>query len=98
MPRSAARPRPTRPRHAYRFSVEVTAYVQHEHQGRGVGTRLYATLLPALERQGAHAALGGIALPNGASVALHERFGFRQVGLLREVGFKFGRWIDVGIW
>jgi len=89
---------PWRPRRAYRFSVEVTAYVQPDHQGRGLGSRLYAALLPALERQGVHAALGGIALPNAASVALHERFEFRQVGLLWEVGFKFGRWIDVGIW
>jgi L-amino acid N-acyltransferase YncA len=89
---------PWRPRRAYRFSVEVTAYVEPGHQRRGIGTSLYATVLPALERRGVHAVLAGIALPNPASVALHERCGFRQAGLLREVGFKLGRRIDVGIW
>ena len=65
---------------------------------RGIGSRLYADLLARLEAMGLHAALGGIALPNAASVALHEKFGFRKVAHLSEVGLKFGGWIDVGYW
>ena len=86
------------PRAAYRFSTEVTVYLDHEHVGKGVGSQLYAALFPQLRAQGVHAVLGGIALPNAASVALHERCGLEKVAHLREVGFKFGRWIDVGYW
>lgn len=85
-------------RAAYRFSVEVTVYVDHAHVGRRVGSHLYAALFPMLRARGIHAVLGGIALPNDASVALHERCGLEKVAHLREVGFKFGRWIDVGYW
>lgn len=87
-----------RPRHAYRYSVEVTAYVSPAHQGKGVGSQLYSDLLPALREQGIHSAMGGIALPNEASIALHETFGFRKVAQFEAVGFKFDRWIDVGYW
>jgi phosphinothricin acetyltransferase len=59
---------------------------------------LYGELLPALTERGIHVAIGGIALPNPASVALHERFGFRKVAHFEEVGLKFERWIDVGYW
>jgi phosphinothricin acetyltransferase len=83
---------------AYRFSVEVTVYLERELTGRGIGSLLYRYLLPDLESRGLHVALGGIALPNDASVALQERFGFEKVAHLREVGFKFNRWIDVGYW
>ena len=85
-------------RAAYRFSTEVTVYLDHEHVGKGVGSQLYAALFPQLRARGVHAVLGGIALPNAASVALHERCGLEKVAHLREVGFKFGRWIDVGYW
>ncbi|HEX6089085.1 MAG TPA: GNAT family N-acetyltransferase, partial [Gemmatimonadales bacterium] len=64
----------------------------------GIGSRLYEALLPELKTRGAHAALGVIALPNEASVAIHEKFGFAKVAHLREVGLKFGRWVDVGYW
>ena len=83
---------------AYRFSAEVTVYVDAGMTGGGVGRALYGALLPELEGRGIHTALAGIALPNEASVRIHESFGFRKVAQLEQVGFKFGRWIDVGYW
>jgi len=85
-------------RHAYRFSVETTVYVAQGQQRKGIGRRLYQTLLPELRARGFHTALGGISLPNEASVALHEACGFRWVGTLPEVGWKLERWVDVGYW
>jgi L-amino acid N-acyltransferase YncA len=87
-----------RGRRAYRFSAEVTVYVDVGCAGCGIGSRLYGELLPALQAGGIHAVMGGIALPNDASVALHEKFGFSKVAHFQEVGFKFGKWIDVGYW
>lgn len=83
---------------AYRFSTEVTVYVDRAQVRRGIGSRLYRQLLPALKSCGMHVAIGGIALPNDASVRLHENLGFAKVAQFKEVGFKFGRWIDVGYW
>jgi L-amino acid N-acyltransferase YncA len=83
---------------AYRFSVEVSAYLHHDVVGRGFGSTLYQELCPRLADNGFHALIGGIALPNDASIRLHEKFGFEQVARFPEVGFKFGRWIDVGYW
>ena len=85
-------------RSAYRFSVEVTVYVDAAHPRSGVGARLYAALLPMLETKGIHVLIAAIALPNAASVGLHEKFGFAKVGEFREVGFKLGRWVAVGYW
>jgi phosphinothricin acetyltransferase len=85
-------------RSAYRFTVETTVYVAHDaHRGR-IGTELYATLVERLRARNLHRALGVIALPNDASVGLHEKLGFRKVGETEEVGWKFGRWINVGYW
>lgn len=84
-----------RERPAYRYSVEVTVYVRESAQRRGVGTALYGALFRILAAQGFHRALAGIALPNDASVALHERVGFTPVGVFREVGRKLGAWHDV---
>ncbi|HEX9166725.1 MAG TPA: arsinothricin resistance N-acetyltransferase ArsN1 family B [Gemmatimonadales bacterium] len=89
---------PWRSRIGYRFSVEVTVYTAPGQAGRGIGSRLYEALFPLLEARGIHAAMGGIALPNDASIALHEKFGFEKVAHFREPGIKFGRWIDVGYW
>ena len=89
---------PWKARSAYRFSAEVTVYVHPGSARLGIGRRLYEQLLAALEARGIHSAFGLIALPNEASVALHERLGFVKVAHLREVGLKFGRWIDVGYW
>jgi L-amino acid N-acyltransferase YncA len=83
---------------AYRFSVESTVYLDPAAVGQGIGTALYSALLLRLEELGCHVVIGGIALPNQASVALHERLGMRKVAHFAEVGFKFGRWVDVGYW
>ena len=85
-------------RSAYRFSTEVAVYLRQDQVGRGLGTRLFGALLPLLGERGVHAVIGGIALPNPASIALHEKFGLKKVAHFSEVGFKFGRWIDVGYW
>jgi phosphinothricin acetyltransferase len=83
---------------AYQFSVETTIYLDPAAAGRGIGTLLYGDLLDRVAAAGHHSALGGIALPNPASVALHEKLGFLKVGHLKEVGRKFDQWIDVGYW
>ncbi len=85
-------------RAAYRFSVESTVYIAAERLGRGIGTQLYRALIAALREQSVHYVTGCIALPNPESVALHERLGFRKNGHFSEVGFKLGRWVDVGYW
>lgn len=85
-------------RHAYRFTAETTVYVAPEHGGLGIGSALYGALFPRLSEAGRHAAIAVIALPNAPSVALHEKFGMTKVAHYREVGFKFGRWHDVGDW
>ncbi|MFZ1741320.1 MAG: arsinothricin resistance N-acetyltransferase ArsN1 family B [Pontixanthobacter sp.] len=86
-----------RSRMAYASSCDVTVYAAPEYARQGVGRALYAELLPQLARK-YHAAFAGIALPNPASVALHEAAGFTLVGIYREVGFKLGEWRDVGWW
>jgi L-amino acid N-acyltransferase YncA len=85
-------------RSAYRFSTEATVYLAPSETERGLGTLLYAELFPILQKRGIHAVMGGIALPNEGSVALHEKFGMRKVAHFEAVGFKFDRWIDVGYW
>lgn len=85
-------------RRAYDWTAEVTVYVDHRRHRRGVAAALYAELLPILAAQGFHALLGVIALPNPASVALHERFGFVAAGETPQVGWKHGRWWSVGNW
>jgi L-amino acid N-acyltransferase YncA len=89
---------PWRTRTGYRFSSEITIYLEPERVRRGIGSTLYAHLFPMLQARGLHAVIGGIALPNEASVALHEKFGMRKVAHFEQVGFKFDRWIDVGYW
>jgi phosphinothricin acetyltransferase len=89
---------PWKARSAYRHTVESAIYLRPDAAGRGIGTRLYAALLARLKEQGIRAVIGGIAQPNPASVALHEKLGFEKIGHFRSVGFKFGRWIDVGYW
>jgi L-amino acid N-acyltransferase YncA len=89
---------PWKTRSAYRFSVESTVYVAPGQTGRGVGTALYRELLDALRKQGVHSVVGGIALPNAASITLHEKLGFRKIGQFVEIGRKFDRWVDVGYW
>lgn len=87
-----------RTRPAYRWSVDVSAYVAEDLRGLGIGRTLYADLLAVLSRQGFHAAFAGVALPNPASIALHKAVGFQPVGVYHQVGFKLGRWHDVSWW
>jgi phosphinothricin acetyltransferase len=89
---------PWKTRSAYRFSVESTVYVAQGQMRRGIGTLLYRELIDALRKLGVHCAVGGIALPNPASIALHEKLGFKKVGQFVEIGRKFDRWVDVGYW
>lgn len=85
-----------RPKAAYETSVETSIYLAPDAVGRGVGTRLYEELFKALKGEDVHRAYAGIALPNQASIALHERFGFKRVGHFTEQGRKFDRYWDVG--
>jgi L-amino acid N-acyltransferase YncA len=87
-----------RERASYRWAADVSVYVAGEHQRRGVGRALYAELLPMLVAQNLCMACAGITLPNEPSVALHEAFGFRIVGVYERIGWKFGAWRDVGWW
>ena len=89
---------PWKARSAYRRTVESAIYVDVDHAHQGIGRRVYESLLAELKTKGIRAVLGGIALPNEASVALHERLGFEKVGQLKEVGWKLNRWVDVGYW
>jgi phosphinothricin acetyltransferase len=83
---------------SYRYSVETTIYLEHGHEGRGIGRKLYSALLLDLRARGMHVVIGGAALPNDASIALHEKLGFERVATFCQVGFKHGRWIDVAYW
>jgi L-amino acid N-acyltransferase YncA len=87
-----------RARAAYRWITETGIYLAPAACGRGLGAPLYRRLLAVLRTQGFHAAIGGIALPNDASVRLHERLGFLAAGVVPRAGRKFDRWHDVGFW
>ena len=89
---------PWKARAAYARTVESSIYLRDDIRGRGVGASLYAALIERLKTLGIHVVIGGAALPNAASIALHERLGFEYVGTFREVGWKFERWMDVGHW
>ncbi len=83
-----------RPRPGYRLTRETSVYLAEQARGQGRAHRLYDDLLPRLAADGMHVALALVALPNPASVALHERCGFEHLGTMREVGRKFDRWLD----
>ncbi|MFG0260199.1 MAG: GNAT family N-acetyltransferase [Phycisphaerales bacterium JB041] len=85
-------------REGYDWTLTISVYVHPSAQGRGVGSRLYAELIPRLDALGYRTIIAGIALPNAASVRLHESFGLKHAGTLPRAGFKLGRWIDVGYW
>lgn len=89
---------PWNSRAAYDWCVQVTVYVEKASRRRGIGHALYRVLIPLLDELGFHTQLGLIALPNPASIALHEAFGFREAGILHDVGYKLGAWRDVGFW
>lgn len=83
---------------AYRYSVEASIYLDKTATGRGLGRKLYEALIVALRERKIHSIIGGIALPNPASVGISERLGFQKIGHFKEVGWKFEKWIDVGYW
>ncbi|MHB1146176.1 MAG: arsinothricin resistance N-acetyltransferase ArsN1 family B [Lutibacter sp.] len=87
-----------KPRSAYKHTVEISVYLKTEAKNTGIGTLLYKELINQLTDLGFHAVIGGISLPNEASIALHEKFGFEKIGQFKEVGYKFKKWIDVGYW
>ena len=85
-------------RSAYRFTVESSVYVAQKYQHKGIGKALYINLIKSLKDDGFRRILAGISLPNNNSVIFHEKLGFKKVGQLEAVGYKFNRWIDVGYW
>lgn len=87
-----------RERAAYAWTCETAVYVAHDRHGRGLGRALVVALLDALARADFRSVVAGITLPNPASVALHERLGFTSIGVVRDAGWKHGRWHDVGFW
>ena len=89
---------PIKDRAAYQWSVEVAVYVAEGYRGRGVGRSLYQALFRCLKGQGFVNAIGIIALPNAASIALHEALGFEKISHLKGIGFKLGAWHDSGWW
>ena len=82
-------------RAGYQFTVENSVYVAADQRGRGIGKQLLAPLITAAKERGFHAIIAGIDAENQASLRLHAAFGFEKVAHLRQVGFKFGRWLDV---
>ncbi|GAB3481675.1 arsinothricin resistance N-acetyltransferase ArsN1 family B [Marinomonas epiphytica] len=85
-------------RSAYRFSVEATVYLSNGYHGKGMGSQLYTVLFEKLKERDIHNIIGGITLPNPASVGLHEKMGMSKVAHFESVGYKFGQWLDVGYW
>jgi len=87
-----------RPRPSYRFTLEVTIYLDRNHLGKGIGTSLYRELFAQLKSIGTHSVIATIAIPNEKSQALHESLRFKQVAHFKDMGFKLNQWIDVGYW
>ncbi|WP_370088143.1 arsinothricin resistance N-acetyltransferase ArsN1 family B [Ekhidna sp.] len=85
-------------RKAYSRTTESSIYLHKDQGGKGYGLPLYSELMAQLKTLGYHAIIGGMSLPNDASLALHEKLGFKKIGVFKEVGYKFDRWIDVGYW
>ncbi len=83
---------------AYKYSVEHSVYVHKDHRGHGLGAALLRELIERARAQDLHAMIGGIDAANAGSIALHLQLGFRHVGTLPEVGFKFGRWLDLAFY
>ena len=80
---------------AYKYSVEHSIYVAVQHRGRGLGRLLLQEVINSAREQNYHVLIGGIDSQNNASIQLHKKFGFEHAGTLRQVGFKFGRWLDL---
>jgi phosphinothricin acetyltransferase len=87
-----------RPHAAYKYSVEHSVYVHHEHRGRGIGARLLAALIERARAQDLHLLVGGLDAANAASIALHVKLGFTHAGTIAQAGYKFGRWLDLAFY
>lgn len=83
---------------AYKYTVEHSVYVHHAHRGRGLGKALVLDLVRRAQAADLHALVGCIDAGNANSIALHERLGFTHSGTFRQVGFKFGRWLDAAFY
>jgi len=80
---------------AYKYSVEVSVYIHPDHRGKGIAKLLYPPLFELAKEQQLHTLIAGIDASNAASIRLHEQFGFKTVGLFKEVGYKFDQWLDL---
>jgi phosphinothricin acetyltransferase len=89
---------PWRVKSAYRFSAELTVYVDKNYTGKGFGSLLYSRLLELMAEKGIHCVYGVVTIPNEGSNRLHKKLGFSQCAHCHEVGFKFNKWIDVAYW
>jgi len=87
-----------RARAAYQWNAELSVYVGEGYKKRGIASAMYRCLVEIVELQGYCNILAGISLPNPASVRFHEQFGFNLVGIYHKIGYKFGKWVDVGWW
>ncbi|MGY8815209.1 MAG: N-acetyltransferase family protein [Gammaproteobacteria bacterium] len=85
-------------RSAYKYTAQTTIYLKQGHAGKGIGNVLYKSLILKLRSLSMHCLIGSISLPNHASLRLHEKLGFEKIAHVKEVGFKFKKWIDVGYW
>ena len=85
-------------RQAYQYSVETSIYVRNQQKKQGIGSELYRVFFDNLKETDVHTIIAGISLPNEASVKFHEKLGYEKVAHFREVGYKLGRWVDVGFW
>lgn len=83
---------------AYKYTVEHSVYVHKDQRGRGLGLALMRRLIERAEQQNYHVMVGGIDMANSASIAMHEKLGFTHAGTIRQAGFKFGRWLDLGFY
>lgn len=87
-----------REKNAYKHTAELTIYLDHHRHKQGLGTEMFTELFEALRLKSFNMVVSLITLPNDASIALHEKFGMEKVAHFEEMGFKFGRWIDIGFW
>lgn len=85
-------------RQAYKYAVEASIYVRNQRKQKGIGSELYRKFLDELQETDIHTILAGISLPNDASIRFHEKLGYEKVAHFREIGYKLGRWVDVGFW
>jgi L-amino acid N-acyltransferase len=87
-----------RDRPAYKYAIEHSVYVQIDHRGQGIGRSLMQQLITIAQQQEYHTLIGGIDMHNAASIALHEKLGFTHAGTIKQSGFKFGQWLDLGFY